>query len=72
MAKKISFEEWCASVEKLADDAMGDHKIFNWKEVPFDWADRYVSKQPPEMAAGILLSTATRIVIGNRHNWMLV
>lgn len=48
---------WCEQVERKANELIG-HRMINWKEVEFNWAERYLDDDPEMTVVYALISAA--------------
>lgn len=48
---------WCKRIEQVACDVIG-HRMINWKEVEFNWSERYLNGDPEITVVYALISAA--------------
>lgn len=58
-----TFNEWCFAVEEAAKEK---DDIFDYKAVPFPWADTFMNERLVEEAAAALVIKAVTLVV-ERH-----
>lgn len=48
---------WCEQIKRKANDFLG-HSMINWREVSFNWAERYQDGDPEMTVVYALISAA--------------
>ena len=56
---KVSHEAWCIRVEQRAHVVLGT-KMINWREVTFNWAERYLDDEPMATTVDALIVAAQK------------
>ena len=53
----MNHDDWCNHIEEQANKAL-DCKLINWREVSFNWAERFQSDEPEARTVEELIAAA--------------
>lgn len=59
MDKILTHDEWCNEVEEHANNTMGG-ALINWRQIDFNWAERYMDGSPVATCADQLIVEAQK------------
>ena len=53
----MTYDDWCDHIEQVANKVLGT-KMINWREVEFNWAERFRDGDPDATTADALIVAA--------------